>query len=60
MWSEVENRRLEALRHRARVLCPSHLKDKVEKIASIDEAVHLLSSLEDDRVGFLQTFNIWR
>ena len=55
--AEVEQRRLEALRHRVRVLCPQ--KD-VAQIRSIEDAEQELGRGNVEPVGFLQIFNAWR
>jgi len=54
---EVDARRMEALRHRVRVLCPD---SKPEKIHTPQAALRELEVNGSEPVGFLQTFNMWR
>ncbi len=53
----VEQRSLEAMQHRVRVLCPGV---QPERISSLEEAAAVLESRGEEPVGFLKFFNSWR
>ena len=54
---QVDARRLEALRHRVRVLCPD---SNPAKIHNPQAALRELELKGSEPIGFLQTFNMWR
>lgn len=54
---EVHKRKLEALRHRVRVLCPD---SDPSHVSSVSKAMETLLRHGTEPVGFLQFFNLWR
>ena len=54
---EVHKQKLEALKHRVRVLCPGI---NAQELTSAAAALEVLQERGTEPVGFLQFFNIWR
>lgn len=55
---QVDERMLEALQHRIRVLCPAGREPK--RIRTEQDAYAELARSGTEPVGFLQVFNTWR
>eukprot|EP00882_Tetradesmus_deserticola_P014487 GHRQ01015407.1.p1 GENE.GHRQ01015407.1~~GHRQ01015407.1.p1 ORF type:complete len:214 (+),score=40.74 GHRQ01015407.1:192-833(+) len=55
----VQQRKLDSLRHRVRVLCPGH-KSQPGSITSAEQAQELIQQHGSSQLGFLQFFNLHR
>eukprot|EP00882_Tetradesmus_deserticola_P014664 GHRQ01015602.1.p1 GENE.GHRQ01015602.1~~GHRQ01015602.1.p1 ORF type:complete len:266 (+),score=78.70 GHRQ01015602.1:189-986(+) len=55
----VQERKLDSLRHRVRVLCPGH-KSQPGSITSAEQAQELIQQHGSSQLGFLQFFNLHR